>query len=171
MTKKIMDSPAHATNSFPGGKTVNYAEGILVGYRWFDTKNIAPLYPFGYGLSYTTFSFDNAKADKDSFSQNETISVSVEVKNTGKVDGKEVVQLYTSKSDSKITRAAQELKGFKKVLVKSGSSETVTIKVPVKELAYYDVTAKKWTVEPGKYTLKLGNSSRDIKKEVVVIIK
>ncbi|PIF31839.1 beta-glucosidase [Flavobacterium sp. 9] len=171
MPKNIMDSPAHATNSFPGGKTVNYAEGILIGYRWFDTKNIAPLYPFGYGLSYTTFAFDNAKSDKASYAQNETISVSVDVKNTGKVDGKEVVQLYTSKSDSKITRAAQELKGFQKTLVKAGSSNTVTIKIPVKELAYYDVTAKKWTIEPGKYTLKLGNSSRDIKKEISVTIK
>jgi beta-glucosidase len=171
MPKNIMDSPAHATNSFPGGKTVNYAEGILVGYRWFDTKKIEPLYPFGYGLSYTSFAFDNAKADKASYNSDETILVSVDVKNTGKVDGKEVVQLYAAKSDSKITRAAQELKGFKKVLVKSGNSNSVTIKVPVKELAYYDVTAKKWTVEPGKYILKLGNSSRDIKKEIAVTIK
>lgn len=171
MPKKIMDSPAHATNSFPGGKTVNYAEGILVGYRWFDTKNIAPLYPFGFGLSYTTFAFDNAKADKSEYALNETITVSVEVKNTGKVDGKEVVQVYASKTDSKITRAAQELKGFQKTAVKAGSSNTVTIKIPVKELAYYDVTAKKWTVEPGKYILKVGNSSRDIKKEITVTIK
>lgn len=171
MPKNIMDSPAHATNSFPGGKTVNYAEGILIGYRWFDTKNIAPLYPFGFGLSYTTFAFDNAKSDKTSYALTDVIEVSVDVKNTGKVDGKEVVQLYASKSDSKITRAAQELKGFQKTAVKAGSLNTVTIKVPVKELAYYDVAAKKWTVEPGKYTLKLGNSSRDIKKEIVVTIK
>ncbi|QSB27528.1 glycoside hydrolase family 3 C-terminal domain-containing protein [Flavobacterium sp. CLA17] len=171
MPKKIMDSPAHATNSFPGGKTVTYAEGILIGYRWFDTKNIAPLYPFGFGLSYTTFAFDNAKSDKSEYALNETITVSVEVKNTGKVDGKEVVQVYASKTDSKITRAAQELKGFQKTAVKTGSSNTVIIKVPVKELAYYDVTAKKWTVEPGKYTLKVGNSSRDIKKEITVTIK
>ena len=171
MPKKLMDSPAHATNSFPGDKAVNYAEGILVGYRWFDTKNIAPLYPFGFGLSYTTFTIENAKADKSEYALNETISVAVEVKNTGKVDGKEVVQLYTSKSDSKVSRASKELKGFKKVSVKSGDSNTVTIKVPVKELAYYDVAAKKWTVEPGKYTLKVGNSSRDIKKEIVVTIK
>ncbi|MGO4771463.1 glycoside hydrolase family 3 C-terminal domain-containing protein [Flavobacterium sp. W22_SRS_FK3] len=171
MPKKLMDSPAHATNSFPGDKAVNYAEGILVGYRWFDTKNIAPLYPFGFGLSYTTFAIENVKADKTEYALNETISVSVDVKNTGKADGKEVVQLYTSKSDSKVSRAAKELKGFKKVLVKSGNSNTVTIKVPVKELAYYDVTTKKWIVEPGKYTLKIGTSSRDIKKEVVVTIK
>jgi len=171
MPKQLKDSPAHATNSFPGDKAVNYAEGILIGYRWFDTKNVTPLYPFGYGLSYTTFALENAKANQDSFAQNEVIEVSVDVKNTGKVDGKEVVQLYTSKLDSKITRAAQELKGFKKVDVKSGGSETVTIKVPVKELAYYDVAAKKWTVEPGKYTIKVGTSSRDIKKEISVTIK
>ncbi|MNF63157.1 Exo-alpha-(1-_6)-L-arabinopyranosidase [compost metagenome] len=79
--------------------------------------------------------------------------------------------MYSSKSDSKITRATQELKGFQKVLVTAGKSETVTIKVPVKELAYYNVETKKWTVEPGKYTLKLGSSSRDIKKEIVVTIK
>jgi len=171
MPKQLKDSPAHATNSFPGDKAVNYAEGILIGYRWFDTKNVAPLYPFGYGLSYTTFALDNAKANKDSYALNDVIEVSVEVKNTGKIDGKEVVQLYTSKSDSKVTRAAKELKGFKKVSVKAGSSEKVTIKVPVKELAYYDVASKKWTVEPGKYTLRVGTSSRDIKKEISVTIK
>jgi beta-glucosidase len=171
MPKNIMDSPAHATKSFPGGKTVNYAEGILVGYRWFDTKNIAPLYPFGYGLSYTTFAFDNAKTDKKSYTQDETIAVSVAVKNTGKIDGKEVVQLYSSKANSKISRATQELKGFQKVLVTAGNSQTVTIQLPVKELAYYNVETKKWTVEPGNYTLKLGSSSRDIKKEVVVTIQ
>ncbi|GGF20727.1 glycosyl hydrolase [Flavobacterium limi] len=171
MPKKLMDSPAHATNSFPGDKAVKYAEGILVGYRWFDTKKIEPLYPFGYGLSYTSFAFENAKADKESYASNETISVSVEVKNTGKTDGKEVVQLYASKSNSKVARAEKELKGFVKTLVKSGDSNTVIIKVPVKELAYYDAAAKKWTVEPGKYILKIGNSSRDIKKEIVITIK
>ncbi|MFV8324770.1 glycoside hydrolase family 3 C-terminal domain-containing protein [Flavobacterium sp. ZS1P14] len=171
MPKNIMDSPAHATNSFPGDKSVNYAEGILVGYRWFDTKKIEPLYPFGYGLSYTTFAFDNVKTDQKSYTTDETIAISVTVKNTGKVDGKEVLQLYSSQSDSKITRAAQELKGFQKVLVAAGNSKTVTIQVPVQELAYYNVATKKWTVEPGNYTLKLGSSSRDIKKEVVVTIK
>lgn len=170
MPKNIMDSPAHATKSFPGGKTVNYAEGILIGYRWFDTKNIAPLYPFGYGLSYTTFAFENAKADKTSYAENEMITVAIDVKNTGKVDGKEVVQLYASKSDSKVSRASKELKGFKKVLVKAGNSETVILQLPVKELAYYDVASKKWVVEAGKYTLKVGNSSRDIKKEIAITI-
>ena len=171
MPKNIMDSPAHATKSFPGGKTVNYAEGILVGYRWFDTKNIAPLYPFGYGLSYTTFAFDKAKTDKTDYTTTETISVSVNLKNTGKVDGKEVVQLYVSKPNSKVERAAKELKGFKKVMVASGNSEIVAIQLPVKELAYYDVTTKSWVVEPGTYDIQLGNSSRDIKGKLSITVK
>jgi len=171
MPKNIMDSPAHATNSFPGDKIVEYKEGILVGYRWFDTKNVAPLYPFGYGLSYTTFAFSDAKADKGSYGVNDTITVSVTVKNSGKVEGKEVVQLYSSKTDSKIERAAQELKGFQKVSVGAGKSVIVKIQVPVKELAYYNVATKSWTVEPGKYVLNIGNSSRDIKNKIDVIIK
>jgi len=171
MPKKITDSPAHATKSFPGGATEEYKEGLLVGYRWFDTKNVAPLYPFGYGLSYTTFEFANVKADKKEYGADDVIKVTVEVKNTGKADGKEVVQLYSSKAESKVSRAAKELKGFSKVLVKAGSTETVTINVPVKELAYYEVATKKWTVEPGTYTFKLGNSSRDLKGEVSVTIK
>lgn len=170
MPKNIMDSPAHATNSFPGDKTVQYAEGILVGYRWFDTKKIAPLYPFGYGLSYTTFAFDTAKTDKKEYKPTETITVSVTVKNTGKVDGKEVVQVYATKSDSKISRAAQELKGFQKVGVKAGGEQLVTVKIPVKELAYYNVTTKKWTVEPGKYTLLVGNSSRNNSNQAIITI-
>jgi len=171
MPKKLSDSPAHATNSFPGGASVTYKEGLLVGYRWFDTKNVAPLYPFGYGLSYTTFEFANAKADKKDYSANDVIKVTVDVKNTGKADGKEVVQLYSAKADSKVTRAAKELKGFSKVMVKAGSTETVTISIPVKELAYYEVATKKWTVEPGTYTFKLGSSSRDLKGEVSVTVK
>ena len=171
MPKKITDSPAHATNSFPGAATAEYKEGLLVGYRWFDTKNVEPLYPFGYGLSYTKFELSGAKVDKKSYANDETIKITLDVKNTGKVDGKEVVQLYSAKADSKVSRAAKELKGFNKIAVKAGSTETVTINVPVKELAYYDVAAKKWTVEPGTYTFKLGNSSRNITQEVTVTIQ
>ncbi len=172
MPKKLEDSPAHATNSFPGGETATYDEGILVGYRWFDTKNVEPLYAFGYGLSYTNFEFSNAKIDKtEVYSGNETIKVSVDVKNTGDRDGKEVVQLYVTKSDSKVERAAQELKGFKKAMIGAGNTKTVSIEVPVKELAYYDELNSKWTVEPGTYTFKLGKSSRDIEEEIPVKIK
>ena len=171
MPKQLSDSPAHATNSFPGEDTVTYQEGILVGYRWFDTKNVEPLYPFGYGLSYSDFELANATANKYSYNEDETIAVAVDVKNTGNHDGKEVVQLYVSKADSAVERAAKELKGFNKVLVKAGNSEKVTIKVPVKELAYYDENSKGWVVEKGDYTFKLGNSSKNITQEVTVTIQ
>ncbi len=170
MPKKLEDSPAHATNSFPGDSAVVYKEGILVGYRWFDTKNIEPLYPFGYGLSYTNFEFSNLKTDKEIYNGNEVIEVSLTLKNTGKVDGKEVAQLYVSKPESNIERTAQELKGFKKVFVKSGGSEQVTISLPVEELAYYNEGKKQWLVEPGTYNLKIGNSSRSIKKEISITV-
>lgn len=172
MPKNLSDSPAHATNSFPGDKVVSYDEGILVGYRWFDTKNIEPLYPFGYGLSYTTFDIKNAHSDKDeAYSEDETIYITVDIENTGEKDGKEVLQLYTTKKDSKVERAAQELKGFQKVLVNKGETKTVTLGIPVKELAYYNVEKKAWVVEAGTYDFKIGNSSRDIKTEVSINVK
>lgn len=171
MPVSIADSPAHATNSFPGDKIVSYDEGLLVGYRWFDTKNIEPMYSFGYGLSYTTFGVKNVHADKQtSYTKNETIFISVDVTNTGSVDGKEVVQLYSAKKDSKVERAVQELKGFEKVLVKAGATTKVVIAVPVNELAYYDVEKKEWIVETGSYQFKIGTSSRDMKAEVSVTI-
>ncbi len=172
MPKNLEDSPAHATNSFPGDESVTYEEGILVGYRWFDTKNIEPLYPFGYGLSYTSFDFNNPKTNKsESYSEDETISLSVNVENTGEMDGKEVIQVYVSKEDSEVERAAQELKGFEKVFVAAGASETVDIEIPVKNLAYYSNEDKNWTVEPGTYTLKIGNSSRNILEEVTINVE
>ena len=171
MPKKLEDSPAHATNSFPGDSIVKYEEGILVGYRWFDTKNVEPLYPFGYGLSYTDFEFSDLKADKEIYNQDDVIAVTFNINNTGTVDGKEVAQLYVSDPESSVEKAAQELKGFKKVLVKSGSTEQVTIQLPVKELAYYNEASKDWVVEPGTYTIKIGNSSRNILLEASVNVK
>ncbi len=171
MPKKLEDSPAHATNSFPGDKIVKYEEGLLVGYRWFDTKNIEPLYPFGYGLSYSTFEFSDLKTNQPEYTTEDEITVAVNVKNTGEWDGKEVVQLYVSKEGSEVQRASQELKGFSKTSVKAGASNTVNITLPVKELAYYDVNNMKWVVEPGSYTLKAGNSSRNIMQETEIIIK
>lgn len=172
MPKKLEDSPAHATHNFPGDDVVNYGEGLLVGYRWFDTKSVEPLYPFGYGLSYSTFDILSAKTDKtEAYTDGETVYVTVEVKNTGKVDGKEVIQLYSSKSDSKVERPAKELKGFEKIMIKAGETTKIKMGIPVKELAYYDVNTKKWVVEKGKYTFKIGNSSRNIVKELSVAIK
>jgi beta-glucosidase len=169
MPKTLNDSPAHATNSFPGNQTVSYDEGILVGYRWFDTKHVEPLYPFGYGLSYTTFNIKNVHADKtDAYSEDDTIYISVDIENTGNKNGKEVVQLYSTRTNSEVERAAQELKGFEKVMVHAGQTVTAVIAVPVKELAYYHVEKKSWVVESGAYTFKLGSSSRDIKQEITI---
>ncbi|WP_372744117.1 glycoside hydrolase family 3 C-terminal domain-containing protein [Lutibacter sp.] len=171
MPKNINDSPAHATKSFPGNKTVEYKEEFLVGYRWFDTQNLEPLYPFGFGLSYTNFEFSDLKTNKATYTEKDTIQISFNIKNSGKIDGKEVAQLYVSKPNSIVKRAAQELKGFQKILVKSGTSEKVTLQIPAKELAYFNVIKNNWIVEKGTYQLKIGNSSRDIKKEISIKIK
>lgn len=168
---QLDDSPAHATNSFPGDSLeVVYEEGILVGYRWFDEKGIEPFYPFGYGLSYTTFEIPALETGADTYTPADTISVRVKVKNTGKVSGKETVQLYVSAVNPSVQRAPKELKGFSKVFLNSGEETDMVILLPVKELAYYDVQ-KGWTVEPGEYELQIGGSSRDIHKVKKVSIR
>lgn len=172
MPKRIEDSPAHATNSFPGTDKVEYKEGILVGYRWFDAKNIEPLYPFGYGLSYTTFNVKNVQVDKkNNYNANDTLEVSLDVQNTGSKSGKEVIQLYLSKPDSKIQRSVKELKGFKKVFVKADSSERITINIPIKEFAYYNVSKSDWEVESGEYIIHIGNSSRNIFQTIAITVE
>lgn len=159
----LEESPSHSLNTFPGENlTTNYKEGILVGYRWYDTKKIAPLYPFGYGLSYTNFVFGSLHTVKTIYSTNETITVSINVRNSGKLAGKETIQLYVSKSGSSIERAEKELKAFKKVMVPAGQLVTVILSIPVKNLAYYNEQNSKWVVEPGKYMLLAGVSSQDI---------
>jgi beta-glucosidase len=162
MPKNIADSPAHATGNFPGDSTVSYGEKLLVGYRWFDTKNIEPLYPFGFGLSYTDFDIRVTKPEREAYSAADTIYLNVEVANTGTRDGKEVVQAYVSARDSKVDRPAKELKGFQKVFVPAGQTKEVTIAIPVSELAYYNVAKSSWEVERTVYEFSFGNSSRDI---------
>ncbi|MBK5272897.1 MAG: fibronectin type III-like domain-contianing protein, partial [Bacteroidia bacterium] len=157
------ESPAHYLNTFPGDSlTANYKEGILVGYRWYDTKMIAPLYPFGYGLSYTNFVFGKLHTNKSIYTTDETITVSINIRNSGKLSGKETIQLYASKTGSTVERAEKELKAFKKVMVPTGQIVTVTLSIPVKDLAYYNEQTSKWVVEPGKYMLLAGVSSQDI---------
>lgn len=167
----LHESPAHYLHTFPGDSlTAIYKEGILVGYRWYDTKNITPLYPFGYGLSYTNFAFSPLHTDKKDYKLNETITVTTKVKNTGKIDGKETVQLYIGKLGSAVERAEKELKAFKKVMVPAGKEVTVRLSIPVKNLAYYNEQSKKWVVEPGKYKVMTGASSRDIKSTVTISV-
>jgi beta-glucosidase len=143
----------------------------LVGYRWFDTKNIAPAFCFGHGLSYTDFTFGNMQTDKPSYAKNEKITLSLKVKNTGNRDGYETVQLYISELEPKVLKPAKELKAFKKVLVPAGAEIDVPMEIPIAELAWFDEKIMNWVVSPGNYQLAAGSSSKDIRKVVQVKVK
>lgn len=172
--KKLEDNAAHffGESSYPGASmTQYYKEDILVGYRWHDTKKIKPLYAFGYGLSYTTFNISNLKTEKKVYNEKETISVSCTVNNTGNLDGSEVVQVYVGKSKSKVKRALKELKGFKKVNLKSGKESNVIIEIPVSSLAFYDESISGWNLEKGDYNIYVGNASDNISNRLTVTIK
>ena len=162
--KKLEDSPAYTNSSYPGCREVNYGEGVFVGYRYFDKKELTPLFPFGHGLSYTTFAYSDLKAPKK-VKAGEQFKVTVRVKNTGKVAGKEVVQLYVSDPLSALPRPPKELKGFVKVALKAGQSKTVTFTLDERSLAYYDPQKKGWVAEPGEFEILAGSSSRDIRAQ------
>jgi beta-glucosidase len=171
MPKNINESPAHATNSFPGDKIVSYNEGILVGYRWFDTKKIEPLYPFGYGLSYTDFSITNFSSNKSTYNKSENIVAKCTVKNTGKRYGAEVLQLYVSDPECTVMRPEKELKAFQKVFLQPGETKTVQLKIKAADLAFYDEAKKGWNTEAGEYILQIGNSSRNIIQTRKILVK
>ena len=171
---KLQDNAAHyfGEESYPGdGVNVNYKEDILVGYRWFDTKQIKPQFAFGYGLSYTSFELDDIMTDKKMYAVNDSIVVSCKIKNTGDVDGKEVVQVYVGKPKSEVARAVKELKGFGKKFLAAGNQTEVQIKIAVADLKYYDETSHDWVLESGKYIVYVGNSSDNIAKAIKIEIK
>jgi len=169
--KKLEDNAAHSFGelSYPGD-SINqfYKEDILVGYRWFDTKKIAPQFAFGYGLSYTTFEYGKITTDKKSYAADETIKVSFTLKNSGKVDGAEAVQVYASQPKATVMRPVKELKAFTKVLLKAGETKTVELEVKVIDLAFYNETTKGWTVEPGEFVLRNAASSAEVKSSVSI---
>ncbi len=156
------DNPAYSSYNKEKDKAV-FEEGIFVGYRYYDTKNVKPLFPFGHGLSYTTFEFSNLKLSNTSIGKNEEITVEVTVKNTGKVDGDEIVQLYIHDKKASVEREVKSLKGFARVSLKAGESKTVTFKIDKSALAFYDIKKKEWVAEPGEFDVLVGNSSRDIR--------
>jgi beta-glucosidase len=168
----LKDSPAFALDTYPAkGATAEYKEGILVGYRWYDTKKIQPEFPFGYGLSYTDFSISHFSAGKKSYGKNETIRAKFIIKNTGSRYGAEVVQLYVSDPVCSVLRPEKELKGFKKVFLKPGEKKTVELDVKIANLAFYDESKKDWNTEAGDYILELGNSSRNITRLIKIAVK
>lgn len=159
---KLEDSAPHSFNDpmvYPGVDHQEiYKEDILVGYRWHDTKGIKPLFPFGFGLSYTTFDVKDIKVSNTA----SNINVSANIANTGNVNGAEVLQVYVGKVDSKVARAQKELKGFQKLAVNKGASANANISIPVESLKFYNEETKAWELEKGKYVVYVGTSSADI---------
>jgi len=171
---KLNDYGAHAFGaiSYPGDSIKEeYKEDILVGYRWFDTKNIKPLFPFGFGLSYTIFEYGKMNTDKRVYSKEECIKMTFTVKNTGNVAGEEVVQIYASQPKASVLRPTKELKAFTKVALKAGETKIVELEVKVKDMAFYDEITKSWIVEPGVFVLYNAASSADLKSKVNIIVK
>lgn len=168
----LEQSPAHALGNYPGRDLkVNYEEDILVGYRWFDTKKIVPQFPFGYGLSYTSFELSAMGTDKADYGRDDVVHVKFTIKNSGSYFGAEVVQLYMSEPVCSVMRPAKELKGFEKVFLQPGETRTLEILVKVADLAFYDEISKGWTVEPGDFEIHLGSSSRDISQTVKITVR
>lgn len=170
---------AHAMGEYPGTKRADsniwdeeYKEDIFVGYRYVDKQKIAPLFPFGHGMSYTQFRIGAAKVSETSVAasalDNGNITVSVPVTNIGKCKGSEVVQLYVTDDKCSVARPVRELKAFKKVTLAPGESTTVTLTLPREAFTYFDAASHSWVLEPGSFTLSVGNSSRNIASQVKV---
>ena len=164
--KKLSDSPAHKSEkTFPGDDKVFYDEGIFVGYRHFDTKNIEPLFPFGHGLSYTVFTYKNLTINRKKLTKDGVLDISMDLINSGKVIGSEVVQLYVSDLISSVERPLKELKRFKKVTLQPGGQAHVSFQLTPEDLAFFDEESHKWKIENGIFKLLIGSSSKDIRLE------
>ncbi len=158
---KLEDNPSYLTYGGEGNTAV-YNEGVFVGYRYYDRKKMDVLFPFGYGLSYTTFQYSNLTLSADSLKDTDTLTVTVDVTNTGSVAGKEVVQLYVSDRESTVFRPVRELKGFEKVHLAPGETKTVAFTIGKRAFAYWNVQISDWHVENGVFDIQICSSSRDV---------
>lgn len=164
---KLEDNAAHALDAYdPEDLSVEYKEGIFVGYRWAEKEQIKPLFAFGHGLSYTDFGYGEAKAARTSMKENGTLSVSVDVTNTGDVAGKEVIQLYIGDNEASVVRPVKELKGFRKIALEPGQKQTVTFEITPEMLKFFDADKHEWVLEKGKFTAFIGAASDDIRTQV-----
>lgn len=161
MPLKLSDNPSYL--NFGGGEKVEYREGIFVGYRYYDTKEMDVAFPFGYGLSYTTFAYSNLKLSMENPTEKDTVMVSADVTNTGKSAGKEVVQLYIRDLTGSAIRPEKELKGFEKVFLEPGETKTVTMELNKRSFAWYNTELHDWFAASGEYEILVGASSRDIR--------
>ena len=161
MPLKLSDNPSYL--NFGGGEKVEYREGIFVGYRYYDTKEMDVAFPFGYGLSYTTFAYSNLKLSMENPTEKDTVMVSADITNTGKSAGKEVVQLYIRDLTGSAIRPEKELKGFEKVFLEPGETKTVTMELNKRSFAWYNTELHDWFAASGDYEILVGASSRDIR--------
>ncbi len=174
---KLEDNSAHALGEFVGERSksiidIKYNEGIFVGYRWADKqKKVKPLFSFGHGLSYTTFEYGKAIADKKEMGMNDVLTVTVPVTNTGSREGAEVVQLYISDLKSSLPRPVKELKGFQKVKLAPGETKEVVFTIAKDALSFYDDSTQSWITESGKFEAIIAASATDMKSKVVFTIK
>ncbi len=161
--KTIADNPTYKTYyELPGTHDVKYTEGIFIGYRYYLTSRVKPLFPFGFGLSYTNFAFSNLSVSPKTTSPNGPIRVSFDVKNTGPVAGAEVAQIYVGDPSARVKRPTMELKGFSRVVLQPGESRRVTATLNKRSLAYWDVKIHGWKVDPGKFLVYVGDSSVNV---------
>ncbi len=175
----LQDVGAHKLGEYPGtprndGSPIvdqKYNEGIFVGYRWADKEKTKPLFSFGHGLSYTTFAYGKAIADKKVMGQDETLTITLPVTNTGSREGSEVIQLYISDLKSSLPRPVKELKGFSKVKLAPGETREVTFTIGKEALSFFDDTRHEWVAEPGKFEAWIGASSTDIRNKVAFELK
>jgi beta-glucosidase len=163
--KVLADSPSHKLAT-ENRDIVNYQDGLMVGYRYYDTKHAEPQFPFGYGLSYTTFSFGKLTAAK----AKGAISVKLPVKNTGTREGKETVQIYIRPLKPSVSRPIHELKAFTKIALKPGQAGQAAFQLKADAFSYYDVKSKAWRVDPGTYEIQAGASSRDIRSVTKIVV-
>lgn len=170
---RLDDVAAHAVGEYPGTKRadsdivdIRYNEGVMVGYRWFDTKKIRPLFAFGHGLSYTTFGYGKLSADASKIGPDGAMTLSVDVTNTGSRAGAETVQLYISDTKASVKRPAKELKNFAKIYLEPGQTKTVTFTVRPSDLAFFDAGAHAWKAEPGEFRAHVGAASDDIRSSL-----
>src|SRR5215216_1861453 len=166
---RLEDNPAYINYPGENGK-IRYGEGIFVGYRYYDKKKVAPLFPFGHGLSYTTFHYSNLRLSAKTITPNELLKVRVELTNTGKVAGKEIVQLYVRDVKATFARPEKELKGFTKVDLKPGQTRTVSFTLNREAFWYFDTVSNKWSTEAGEFEILVGASSRDIRLSDMVTL-
>ncbi|WP_257446170.1 beta-glucosidase family protein [Archangium lipolyticum] len=166
---RLEDTPT--ATEFPGlNQKAHYGEGVFIGYRYYDKKNLTPLFPFGFGLSYTTFAYSDLTLSAQSIQDTGSLTVQLKVKNTGNVAGKEIVQLYIREDRPVVSRPDKELKAFTKVALEPGQEKTVSFTLKRRDFAYYDAAHHRWSVNPGRFDILVGGSSRDLplRKHVMV---